>query len=77
MFEDIIGSENTKEKFINAFNKGKCPKCNHRNPQFLSGVFKSSINYWQLVICLGCFVKWEVTYNESLDIIDIKESTEK
>jgi len=82
MFEDIIGPS-TKDVAgpTNKNTEGKwsgeqfvCPACGATSLAFITGVLTSSDVYTQKVECKICGKKWNITYDDSLTIIDVTKA---
>ena len=72
MYGDLVTDvSNVKRKLNEAVKDGVCPTCGSSNIEASYGVFISRTRYMQTMTCKACSAKWNITYDNDLNVIDV------
>ncbi len=71
MFDDIVIRKREIEAKIKDYLTDEiCPVCASADIEPTFGMFISSTKYIQHMVCIVCGTKWEITYDQNLNIIN-------
>ncbi len=73
MFEDIFrDTKKIKKDFKDMLDIEICPDCRSTKVDFIDGIFIRGGLFIQTMACVVCQVRWSVTYDADLNIIEVK-----
>ena len=72
MFEDLIQDNKKLKKTIT--DHGQCPSCGGTNVDSIEGTFVPN-GYMETAFCKTCSVKWIITYDVDLNIVNIQHGS--
>lgn len=73
MFEDLVrNTAKIKRDFKATIDIEICPDCRSTKVEPIDGIFVRGGLFIQTMMCIVCKVKWSVTYDADLNIIEVK-----